>query len=945
MTNKPISGKSLLLGLPLALLIGCGSSEPVAEPVATDAPPPIPAPEADGIERSLRASTALPPGQSGHVSSDGQTAGNAQDPEPNNFSRNGPPAAYGDNLDDQRALYWTFQSKDGLYHREGVPQTPRAGVEIYFDEFGIPAVYADNVFDVWFGAAFAIAQQRLFLMDAVRRLGRGNFAEVLGCGSVSDDIMQRVLSYSLAEYDEQFERLTQDSKDSIDGYVAGANAWLNEVRNDPSLLPAEYGLLSRSAQQIPDFVRADIIAAGVLITRSVATDGGTEWQNIRALRALEAEYGVADGRSAFLDLNWFEDEQAASSIPAAEGRFPNHAIGAGGREAVFNRIADWATALPDTLEHGPGTGVSPPAFGCSSDPGSVFPGLGDPQGQQRPQSATSKNLQDPNNPVAAAVRAVRDWGQGLHGGSYMAIFSPEVTANNATLMVNGPQLGYSYPSQLVEIEIHGGGYNARGSTVPALPAVGIGYSEHVAWGLTTGYSKTIDSFIDTICSNAQVGAGECTQNQYFHNGDWQDMECRTEEVRYRLAQQGAPVGEIQPNPVVIEVCRTIHGPIVARDNEAGLARSVAYAMWDVEIDNLEPIREWARAETFADMHNTVDDLTWNENLMVASADGNIAYYHPGNYPVRHAETDQRFPIPGDGSLDFNGFLPFSSMPQTINPAQGYVVNWNNKPAFDWLGGEGVSSHSRPGGSRERVSVMADLIETRNDWDYDSMQDLDRRLGTIDPKAQAYLPAMLAFGTAEVANLSQRQLNAFQVLAPWDGTFYDYDISFPPEDDTAENALAPVASTVFEYWVAAIRETLFSDLRAMQLDGFQTPNDADDDDSIFDRQGGVGNHVFDMSVLDNLAVRILDPDSSSLAVRFDGWANGRTANQILNESLNTALDQLEADFNSADVNDYQRPHPRSAVCSLTGGIIGPCLTMPYQDRGSWNQIIGYEAPAP
>jgi hypothetical protein len=45
----------------------------------------------------------------------------------------------------------------------------------------------------------------------------------------------------------------------------------------------------------------------------------------------------------------------------------------------------------------------------------------------------------------------------------------------------------------------------------------------------------------------------------------------------------------------------------------------------------------------------------------------------------------------------------------------------------------------------------------------------------------------------------------------------------------------------------------------------------------------------------------------------------------------------------------RIHPRSKICSLTG-VVGPgsdtvpgtsCVTMPYQDRGSWVHRVGYE----
>jgi acyl-homoserine lactone acylase PvdQ len=50
------------------------------------------------------------------------------------------------------------------------------------------ARYGESTFDVWFGAGYVAGQQRLFLADAVRRLGRGAFAELVGPSGVPADV-------------------------------------------------------------------------------------------------------------------------------------------------------------------------------------------------------------------------------------------------------------------------------------------------------------------------------------------------------------------------------------------------------------------------------------------------------------------------------------------------------------------------------------------------------------------------------------------------------------------------------------------------------------------------------------------------------------------------------------------------------------------------------------
>jgi penicillin G amidase len=50
-------------------------------------------------------------------------------------------------------------------------------------------------------------------------------------------------------------------------------------------------------------------------------------------------------------------------------------------------------------------------------------------------------------------------------------------------------------------------------------------------------------------------------------------------------------------------------------------------------------------------------------------------------PVRPAGFDARLPFPGNGSAEWpGGIVP---IPTSINPAQGYLANWNNKPSVDY----------------------------------------------------------------------------------------------------------------------------------------------------------------------------------------------------------------------------------------------------------------------
>src|SRR5437879_5140618 len=82
--------------------------------------------------RIVQAQTILPPGQSGYVSIGGLPSGT------------GSPHLY-----DQLQDFIDFKWKPATFGQPGVAESPRTGVTIVRDAFGVPAVTADRTADVW----------------------------------------------------------------------------------------------------------------------------------------------------------------------------------------------------------------------------------------------------------------------------------------------------------------------------------------------------------------------------------------------------------------------------------------------------------------------------------------------------------------------------------------------------------------------------------------------------------------------------------------------------------------------------------------------------------------------------------------------------------------------------------------------------------------------------
>src|SRR6187431_842643 len=119
----------------------------------------------------IQSESVLPAGQSGFLAADGS----------------GSPHLY-----DQLPLYLGFTYKPADLNGGGPDQeTARSGVRIARDAYGVPSVTGTTGDDVWWGAGYAVAQDRLAELELFRRRGNVTLAEILGKSMLSDDIIAR----------------------------------------------------------------------------------------------------------------------------------------------------------------------------------------------------------------------------------------------------------------------------------------------------------------------------------------------------------------------------------------------------------------------------------------------------------------------------------------------------------------------------------------------------------------------------------------------------------------------------------------------------------------------------------------------------------------------------------------------------------------------------------
>lgn len=147
-------------------------------------------------------------------------------------------------------LYYLLPKLDGELRHESL----RGEVRIVRDDWGVPHIQASYETDAFFAFGFAIAQDRLFQMEILRRLASGRLAEILGPDALPSDKLMRTLmlrrkANELLMKEDEFDPTFLDA---LDAYLAGANFFI-----DSQKLPIEFTLLGFTPEH---FARADSIA-------------------------------------------------------------------------------------------------------------------------------------------------------------------------------------------------------------------------------------------------------------------------------------------------------------------------------------------------------------------------------------------------------------------------------------------------------------------------------------------------------------------------------------------------------------------------------------------------------------------------------------------------------------------------------------------------------------
>ena len=721
----------------MAVTIGCAMAGSTAA-MAAD-PQPYGTNDAGGFRN------VLPPGENG--------TDNAFQLAQNQADSTALPAHY----NDQQALYANLLYASPTLTNDQIPNfykdatfgvkpediesvtTPRPGVTIVRDkQYGIPHIYGDTSEDVEFGAGYAGAQDRLFLMDVLRHTGRAQLSSFVG-GSAGNRAMDRT-QWAIAPYTEADLQSQLDNAPKVYGalgaqvvsraqaFVDGINAYIDAAMLNPTMMPGEYAAFGKLPQH---WATTDVIAEASLIGGIFGKGGGNEVRSALFLQSMEKRFGTKKGMKAWADFRSKNDPEAPTTV--LRQRFPYETTSAFSKSGL---------AIPD--------------------PGSV-------------QFA----------PVAPPVAASRSARNASIGGQLMSQFNKHPHASNWELIaarhsatghpigVLGPQVGYYVPQILMEEDLHGPGFDARGATFPGVNLmVQLGHGRDYAWSATTATSDNVDTFAEVLCQD---------DFHYTYKGQCLAMDKldRTNSWTPNASDMTAPGSE------TLTAYRTVHGIVYARGTVGGkkvafvTARTTYFHEADSSI-GFFALNDPAQVHDPQSFRQAVGGINFLFNWAYIDAD-HIAYQLSGAMPQRAKGTSPDFPILGTGQYDWQGYDPvlhtestvgLDQRPHAVDP--DYLVSWNNKQAPGWAAADDKYSYgpifrSQMIEARVKAAIaggkkatLAQLVQTTEE---PASQDLEawsllpilkRAMGT--PKDGATRDALQLLSSWAAAGAHRRDLN-------------------------------------------------------------------------------------------------------------------------------------------------------------------------------------------
>lgn len=345
------------------------------------------------------------------------------------------------------------------------------------------------------------------------------------------------------------------------------------------------------------------------------------------------------------------------------------------------------------------------------------------------------------------------------------------TKSGAPILCNDPHLDLTLPAIWYEMQMTTNTMNAYGVSFPGIPGVVIGFNDSIAFGFTNAGRDVRDFY--------EIRFKDKSKREYWFNKEWKQAEYRIEEIK------------IKGKPSLFDtVAYTIFGPVTydaSFKNDLTAGKSIA-TRWIAHLPSNELLMWYYldRAKNYTDYYNAVQYFTVpSQNMVFASKSGDIAIRQQGLFPLRWNRQGV-YIMPGfDSSYMWQGTIPLSATPASLNPERGFVSSANQRPV------DGTYPYYIPGG-----------------YDVYRGQEINRRLSTmnnITPQDMMKLHGDNFNGFADVMVKLMRKYTKAADLTTDEKKYYEMVMNWNLMNDADSKA-----ATVFQIWYEHLENSIWKD---------------------------------------------------------------------------------------------------------------------------------------
>lgn len=349
------------------------------------------------------------------------------------------------------------------------------------------------------------------------------------------------------------------------------------------------------------------------------------------------------------------------------------------------------------------------------------------------------------------------------GASNSWAVSGKHTASGSPVLCNDPHLQHGFPSVFYLAHLEHPDFTVVGATFPGLPAVLIGHTRHLAWGMTTSYADTQDLL--------RVSPAAGNASQYLLDGTAHDYEATTQVFRFGSSESAPSFSETWKSTSL----GPLLPPVYSLEGEGQLPYVLHWPALHAGGVNARPFSgffDFARATHLNEAREALALVPMAaQNVTLAFTDGTIGYQLAAYTFARPAGSSGKLPREVTRSADAAGpALPASQMPSLENPPSGYVVTANQRVVDDTdPRTASVGTHGAPAHRAERIHERLGSLLKRDKVSADELLAIQNDVQSTE--ARALGPLLANHCPREVPGHSRRTVHAFcKAVNQFDGRF-------------------------------------------------------------------------------------------------------------------------------------------------------------------------------